>query len=44
MRIAQLRAELMPKFNLAIWLGGLSLIVSLINSAMLAYLIVSHHI
>jgi hypothetical protein len=40
----ELRAELMPKINLALWLSSLSLVVSLINSAMLAYLIASHHV
>ena len=43
-KITALRAGLVPKFNLAIWLGGLSLAVSLINSAMMVYLIASHHI
>lgn len=43
-KIAQLRAELMPKINLAIWLSSLSLAGTLINSAMLIYLIASRHI
>lgn len=43
-KIEQLRAELMPKINLAIWLSGLSLLGTLINSAMLVYLITHHPI
>lgn len=43
-KIEQLRAELMPKINLAIWLSGLSLLGTLINSAMLVYLIAHHPI
>ena len=41
--LTQLRAEFTPKINLALWLSSLSLAGTLINSAMLAYLIASHH-